>query len=260
MRVTAICNLKGGVAKSTTVINLGAVLARDYGKRVLLIDADCQCNTTEFFGGNPEKGNVANVLRQASAEKDPGAFAAQQIQSTETENIDLLAADDSLMDLDLTKAENGTADAAVLKKLVWAVRDRYDAVLIDCPPAFNAASAAALIAADDVVLPIKLDAFALRGMVNMMRQISNMRKLNPKLQVSGVLPTIWYNDPLVIDGEEQLKKAGLRVYPHIRYSRPVDKMTFAQQPLCVSSPRSGAGQDYRRFAAEYMKEGKNYGI
>lgn len=55
MRVTAICNLKGGVAKSTTVINLGAILARDYGKRVLLIDADCQCNTTAFFGGDPEK-------------------------------------------------------------------------------------------------------------------------------------------------------------------------------------------------------------
>lgn len=260
MRVTAICNLKGGVAKSTTVINLGAILARDYGKRVLLIDADCQCNTTVFFGGDPAKGNIARVLREASKSKDPGAYAAIEIQSTATAGVDLLAADDSLMDLDLTKAENGTADAAVLKKLVWAVQGMYDVVLIDCPPAFNAASAAALIAADDVVLPIKMDAFTLQGMGNMMRQISNMRQLNPKLQIAGVLPTMWYKDDLMADSEAQLAKAGLRIYPHIRYSRPVDKMTFTQQPLCISSPRSGAGLDYRRFAAAYVEEGKSYGL
>lgn len=260
MRVTAICNLKGGVAKSTTVINLGAILARDYGKRVLLIDADCQCNTTAFFGGDPGKGNIARVLREASGDKDPGVYAAHQIQPTSTDTVDLLAADDSLMDLDLTKAENGTADAAVIKKLVWTVRGMYDVVLIDCPPAFNAASAAALIAADDVVLPIKMDAFTLQGMGNMMRQISNMRQLNPKLQIAGVLPTMWYKDDLMADSEAQLQKAGLRIYPHIRYSRPVDKMTFTQQPLCISSPRSGAGLDYRRFAAAYVEEGKSYGL
>lgn len=260
MRVTAICNLKGGVAKSTTVINLGAILARDYGKRVLLIDADCQCNTTAFFGGDPGKGNIAQILRGASGAEDPGAYAAIAIQSTSTSGIDLLAADDSLMDLDLTKAENGTADAAVLKKLVYAVLGRYDVVLIDCPPAFNAASAAALIAADDVVLPIKMDAFTLQGMGNMMRQIHNMRQINPKLQIAGVLPTMWYKDDLMTDSEAQLQKAGLRIYPHIRYSRPVDKMTFAQVPLCVSSPRSGAGKDYRLFAAAYVEEGKSYGL
>lgn len=148
MRVTAICNLKGGVAKSATTINLGAVLAKEYGKRVLVIDADCQCNTTVFFGVDPARGNVARVLREAAADRDPGVFAAHMIQATGFVGIDLLAAEDSLMDLDLTKAENGTADAAVLKKLVWTVRGMYDAVLIDCPPAFNAASAAALIAAD----------------------------------------------------------------------------------------------------------------
>lgn len=260
LRVTAICNLKGGVGKSTTVINLAAVLARDYKKRVLLIDADCQCNTTEFFGGKPERGNVARVLRHAGSQGDPGQFAAGQIQPTVMDGIDLLAAEDSLMDLDLTKAETGTADASVLQKLTRTVREKYDVVLIDCPPAFNAASAAALIAAHDVILPIKLDAFALRGMANMMRQISNMQALNPRLQVAGVLPTMWYKDKLILDSEEQLSKAGMRLYPHIRYSRPVDRMTFEQEPLCVSSPRSGAGKDYRLFAAAYMEEGNSYGL
>nr|DAI87727.1 MAG TPA: ParA [Caudoviricetes sp.] len=164
------------------------------------------------------------------------------------------------MDLDLSKAESGSVDAGVLSNLAYTVREMYDVMLIDCPPAFNAASASALIAADDVVIPVKLDAFALQGMGNLMRQISNMRKLNPKLRVAGVLPTMWYKDKLVEDSEAQLKAAGLRVYPHIRQSKPVDKMTYAQQPLCISSPRSGAGLDYRRFAAAYVEEGKSYGL
>ena len=166
------------------------------------------------------------------------------------------------MDLDLTKAESGTVDASVLRSMIGVVAScgLYDVALIDCPPAFNAASAAALIAADDVVIPIKLDAFSLRGMGNLMRQIQNMRQLNPKLRISGVLPTLWYRDDFVLDSERQLMEAGLRVYPHIRHSRPVDRMTYEQQPLCISSPRSGAGKDYRQFAASYMEEGTNYGL
>ena len=256
MRVTAIVNLKGGVAKSVTAINLAAILAKVYSKRVLLIDGDSQGNTTEFFGGDPEKGNVARLLRDAAGQPDPGQWAADMIQLTAYRYLDLLAADDSLMDLDLSKAEDGTASTGILRTMARQLRDHYDYILIDCPPAFNAASAAALIAADDVIIPIKLDAFSLRGMGNLMRQIQNMRQINPQLTVAGVLPTMWYKDPIVEDSEAQLKAAGLRVYPHIRHSRPVDKMTYAQQPLCVSSPRSGAGLDYRTFADTYIKEGK----
>lgn len=262
MRTVAIMNQKGGVAKTTTVINVAAILARDYKQRVLLVDADSQCNTTEFFGGDPTKGNFADVLRfKGNEEFDPLLFAVGSIQESSFVRISLLAGDDSLMDLDLTKVETQGIKAAILKLLVDRVgseaMDLYDWCLVDCPPAFNAASSAALIAADEVIIPVKLDAFALRGMTNMMRQIANMRKINPALKLAGCLPTMWYNSPEIVEAEQTLKDSGLPVFDHIRRSDKVDDMTFAQEPLVISSPRSAAGVDYRRLVCNLMKGGSH---
>lgn len=261
MRTIAVINLKGGVGKTTTVVNMAAILASDYGQRVLLIDADSQGNTTEFFGGNPEEGRLSNILRG-----QPGAtlvdYVWDNIKVTRTPNIDLLASDDSLMDLDLSKAEAGDVNTTVLRdiKAMLTPMDRYGWCIIDCPPAFNAASAAALVAADEVIIPVKLDAFALSGMANLMRQIANMRKINPDLHLGGCLPTMWYKSDRILAAELALSKSGLPVYQHIRRSDKVDDMTFAQQPLRLSSPRSAAGIDYRAFVAQLMeKEGGNNG-
>lgn len=259
IRTTAILNLKGGVAKSTTVINMAAILAKKYRARVLVVDADAQCNTTEFLGGKPERGNLADVLRKSGSEPNPGIYASMNIQFTKIPRVDILAGDESLMDLDLSKVEQQAVNANVLRYLVEEVRDMYDYAFIDCPPAFNAASAAALIAADDVVIPIKLDAFALRGMVNLMRQIKNMRRINPRLNLAGVLPTMWYKDTEIEQAEQQLREAGLHVFHHIRRSDKVDKMTFRQDPLLITSPKSSAGVDYRKFVEEFVG-GKGYGI
>ena len=252
IRTTAIVNLKGGVAKTTTVINMAAILAKEHGSRVLVIDADSQCNTTEFFDGNPDHGDLGWILRGAEYYQEPGQVSVNIIQHTDLVNIDLLPGSETLMDLDLSKVEQGIVNSNALRYLVEEVADKYDHILIDCPPAFNAASAAALVAADDVVIPIKLDAFSLRGMANLMRQIRNMRRINPRLRVAGVLPTMWYRDELIQDAEEQLRSAGLHIFHHIRRSDKVDYMTFYRTPLQVCSPNSGAGVDYRKFVAEYM--------
>lgn len=254
IRTTAILNLKGGVAKTTTAINLAAILAKDGGARVLLIDADSQCNCTEFFDANSSLGNLSDILRMETDTPSLCPNSNWWIQNTEYSGLDILPGDDSLMDLDLSKVELGKCNVNILRSLVESLDNSYDYILIDCPPAFNAASAAALVAADDVIIPIKLDAFSLRGMGNLMRQIKNMRRINPRLRVAGLLPTMWYKDLQIQSAEQQLRDAGLPVFHHIRRSDKVDRMTFQQDPLLISSPNSAAGVDYRKFVAEYVRE------
>lgn len=258
MRTTVIMNLKGGVGKTTTAVNMAAILGQLWGKKVLLADADSQCNTTEFYGGDPRRGNMAQILRQ---EQDGAVLAVNSIQPTEMDGVDLICGDESLMDLDLTKVELNGVQVTVLRDMVKRLDELglYDFCLIDCPPAFNAAAAAALMAADDVIIPIKLDAFSLRGMACLLRQIANMKKINPRLRLAGVLPTMYYKDELIQNAEKTLRDSGLRIFTPIRRSDKVDGMTFAQDPLQNYSPRSAAGFDYRVFVSEYVVGGADHG-
>ena len=254
MKTTVILNLKGGVGKTTTVINMAALLASEHGKRVLVIDADHQCNATEFLGGDPRIGNLADVLRYPH---DGGFDCATSIQHSNIEGVDLLAGSDGLMDLDLTTASIGKAHISNLQEglMVLAERDMYDHVLIDCPPAFNAASAAALAAGDEVIIPIKLDAFSLRGMANLLQQVVNMRAINPHIRIAGVLPTMFYRSSRTDDAIHTLEEHGFAVLYPIRASRTVDEMTYKQEPLRISSPHSGAGIDYRNFIEDFLGGG-----
>lgn len=241
MRTTAILNLKGGVAKTVTSINLSAILATEYQKRVLLIDADSQCNTSEFFGATPAMDTLYDVLK---GEQYWHAY------DTCIGRLSLLPASDDLMELDIASLKGGKLSTGALVNLKREAE--WDHVFIDCPPAFSAASAAALLIADDVLIPIKLDAFSLRGMANLMRQIANMKKLNPKLKVAGILPTMYYTSPHMTEAMDILRQSDLPVFEPIRRSPKVDDMTFAQEPLCIFSPRSAAGVDYRKFAAAFI--------
>ena len=251
MRVSAFLNLKGGVGKTVTAINVAYILAAEYEQRVLLVDADSQANATEFFGADPARGNLADVLTAPD-----GAYGCTSIQFIKYDGLDLLAASDQLMDLDLSKVEQQLVRPTALVELLSHLREigqDYDTVLIDCPPAFSAASAAALLAADEVIIPIKLDAFSLRGMSNLMRQVTNMRRINPRLRVAGCLPTMYYRSDDTRRALDILYASELPAYKtKIRRSNRVDGMTFAQEPLALFSPTSAAGVDYRRFVREWL--------
>lgn len=253
MKTTAILNLKGGVAKTTTAINLAAVLAKYSGKRVLLIDADSQCNLTEFCGIDPEKtaASLVDVLRCGKT-----ANPDFVIQKSSIDGVDIIPAADELMGLDVTAMKYGTGKPEAIREFLGLVRDRYDFCLIDCPPAFNASGLAALVAADNVLIPIKLDAFSLRGMGNLMAQIKNMRQINDRLEVAGLLPTMFYKSERTEQARKVLRENAFRVFPSIRQSRKVDEMTYQQKPLCVCSPQSAAAVDYRRFAVMFTEVAK----
>lgn len=254
IRTTAILNLKGGVAKTVTTVNMAAILARDYNARVLLVDADSQCNCTEFFGVSSDRGNLSDILRLPESFPDPVTFCAECIWGTSFDGVNLIPGDDSLMDLDLSKVELGQVRTNVLRQFVEAADGLYDYILIDCPPAFNAASAAALVAADDVIIPIKLDAFSVAGMANVMRQVKNMQRINSRLRVAGVLPTMWYKSEEIANAEAILRQSGFTVFPRIRYNKRVDTVTMDRE---LANAKTGHMKDYKRFVTTYAKQGGN---
>lgn len=257
MRTIAIMNLKGGVAKTVTAVNLAANLATLHEKRVLVIDADSQANSTEFFGVSAEDGSLTTLLRLEDRSRGNLIHTADRIiQPTDLPRLRVLPADAGLMALDLSMVQSRSVYSACLRDLLRdELSQGWDFVLIDCPPAFNAAAAAALLAADEVLIPIKLDAFSLRGMGNLMEQIKNMQKINPELRILGLLPTMWYASDEIKTAERILRDSGLPVLPHIRRSAMVDGMTFKQEPLIRCSPKSGACRDYKLLASRIVLEG-----
>lgn len=246
MRTTAIMNLKGGTAKTVTAINLAAILAHDYAQRILLVDADSQANLTEFVAGGPVDDTTPGGFGDLLRGMHPFALP------TKIPDVKILIGDSSLMELDVTAVSSGIANPMALAEYLETVVDRYDWCIVDCPPAFSAGAMAALVAADEVVIPMKLDAFGIRGVANLLEQIRNMRRINPDLEVRGVLPTMTYPDPTQIEAERKLRDslAALRIttFNHIRRSALVDRSTFDQAPLVTASPKSKTLRDYRIFA------------
>ena len=262
MRTTAIMNLKGGTGKTVTAINTAAILARDYAQRVLLVDADSQANLSEFVTGIVPDNRLMQYGLSDVLRGRKGLPMQTNIRNTE-----ILWADASLMSLDVSAASTGgSVDPMVLREFLLGVQDQYDYCLIDCPPAFNAAAIAALTAADEVVIPMKVDAFGIRGMGNLTEQIRNMQRVNRGLEIAGVLPTMTYMNEKQEKAEKDLRdllaSCGVRCFQHIRRSTMVNDSTFEQLPLIDSSPKSGACQDYRKFVQDLtrMKGGEQDGV
>ena len=232
MRTIAIVNLKGGVGKTVTAVNVAAILATEYGQRVLLIDADPQANATQSLLPPGEYDTLARLLAM------PDAYYGALLYHSSIRGLDIVPADDDLRDA----MEEG---------------DAYDCIVIDCPPALSPACAAAIAASTDVVIPIKVDAYSVRGMNELTAQIDRLRSIYPDVHVAGCLPTMWYRSDTVEQGERLLREqAPVHVFAsHIRRSPKVDESTWTGEPVVSWSPRSAAAQDYRAFVAEFLEEG-----
>jgi chromosome partitioning protein len=258
MKIVSILNLKGGVGKTITAVNMAAQLASVCQQRVILIDADPQANATRFFGGGTECGGLADFLDGQSD------FYPNLLCVTQFERLSLLPCDSGLWAVDLDGLIGGPSDR--IKRMVTLVDDitedgETDIVLIDCPPGFTSTSVAALAASTDVLIPVKLDAWSLEGMAELAGQIESLRRINPEIRVDGCLITMWHNAEAIRLAEAQLRSGNVPVFSTvIRRSDKVDESTFLRLPLDDYSRWSSAARDYRAFVAEWMgKEGLTNG-
>jgi chromosome partitioning protein len=247
-KVIALANQKGGVGKTTTTINLGAALA-EQGRRVLLVDMDPQGALSVGLGLNPMAldRTVYNLLLEPKA--DPVAA----ITTTKVDRLDLLPSN-----IDLAAAEvllvGEVAREQALARVLRPLRKRYDYLLVDCPPSLGLLTVNALTAADAVLVPLECEYFALRGMALLMDTIEKVReRLNPELDVLGILATMY--DPRTVHGREVLGRVedafGDRVF------RTVISKTirFAEAPVAGESILTYAGSStgaaaYRELAKE----------
>lgn len=184
-RVIAVTNQKGGVGKTTTAVNLAASLG-DLGKRVLLVDADPQGNSTSGFGVN--KKSLQKSTYHLLVE---GARADEVRISTPFKRVDLLPAG-----IDLAAAEIELVDLPErvyrLRAAILPVKESYDYVLIDCPPSLGLITLNALTVSDSILIPIQCEYYALEGLTQLMATVRQVKRLyNPRIDVEGVLLTMY---------------------------------------------------------------------
>lgn len=253
MKTIAIVNLKGGVGKTVTAVNVAAILATEYDRRVLLIDADPQANATQSLLPPGEYNTLAGLLTI------PDAYYDDLLYHSGIRGLDVLPADDELRSLDLALLQGEQPNRQAIRGLrdVLEEDDAYDTVVIDCPATLSVSCAASIAASTDVVIPIKLDGYSLRGMNELTAQIDRLRSIYPDVHVAGCLITMWYRSDSVEQGERLLRElTPVHVFSsHIRRSPKVDGSTMEGEPVVSWSPRSAAAQDYRAFVAEFLGEG-----
>ena len=249
-QVLSLANQKGGVGKTTTSVNLAASLAATK-RKVLLIDLDPQGNATMGVGVDKHdlKETICDVLLS-------DIDARSCVHRLEKIGIDLLPAN---ADLTAAEVELMRTDGAQnrMKEAIKAIRDDYDYVLIDCPPALSMLTLNALVASDAVIIPMQCEYYALEGLSQLMDTINDVRSsVNPSLEVEGLLRTMY--DPrntLAKDVSDQLvQHFGDKVYRTVvpRNVRLAEAPSYGLPALLYEKTSSGA-LAYLALAGEMLR-------
>ena len=252
MKAIAIMNNKGGVGKTVTAINLADILANDYKQRVVLVDCDGQANLTNFFllGFEVDTPTTGDVL----------TGDCEQVWSDNLlplgERLQLLPSSSGLYDLDLQAVKDGVSAPERLRDFVAAAREDGDAdwMIFDCPPGYTVSSVAALLAADEVMIPVTADKFSIDGVHAVAAQAVNLTAAHPGLTVRALMTQTRTAD-VVTEAEKALSAMHVQAYrTKIRRTDKVPESTLSLAPLRVYSPGSSACRDYRALASELMEE------
>lgn len=249
VKVIAIANQKGGVAKTTTTHNLGAAMAAA-GKKVLLIDLDSQASLTISVGLEPLEAErtIVDVLRKDGT---PLRECVQQLS-------DRLHIVTSIIDLAPMEMEmlSRASREKILDRALKPVRGEYDYILIDCPPQLSILTINALSCADGVVIPVKTDYLAYRGLTQLQESIQEIQELiNPELKVLGVIATLY--DTRVADDREilALLRKEYNLLGVIKRLAVAKKGIYDGLAAVEQAPNSELAKEYRAIA-ELLMAGK----
>lgn len=262
MKTISILNLKGGVAKTFTAANMAYELYRR-GYKVLLLDNDKQGNLSKAYG-RYDAECLAPAARLLSGEwesqKEDIASAGSLVQPTDYEGIDIISANMSLFGAawNLVRDED-TEQLWRYRKLtdLPCINGYYDYCIIDNPPDIGLNVINALAITDEVIVPIKLDNYALEGLDIVTEQIADVTAFNHKIRLAGILITAYQNTDGESAGLEWLKGQGeYELLGVIRYSGKVAESSFLQKSIYEYSPCCGAAQDYKRFVTAYTGKGR----
>lgn len=269
MKVISIINLKGGVGKTFTAYNLAYELDKR-GYRVLVLDNDKQGNLSKAFGAY----NADGICQTARLLSGDWQQATDIIQHTDTRygGIDIIAANMSLLSAtyEITSdqsAEQHTRYKQLLEAKILgfgyavfdyiAVEQAYDYMIIDNPPDIALNVVNALTITNEVIVPVKIDEWALEGLDIIAEQIEQAKTLNQNIKLLGAMVTMYKNNDTNIAGLEWLeKKSPVKLLTKIRYTEKATEATFFAKPIYEYSSRSGAAQDYKKFVTEYLREQK----
>ena len=248
-KIIAVVNQKGGVGKTTTAVNLTAILA-DMGQRVLVVDLDPQGNTTSGLGRKAGDKSIYEALLGRETLR-------ACMQDTAVRGLTLVGADIRLAgaELELVEAERREFR---LKEVLGQVKAGYDFIFIDCPPSLELLTLNALCAADAILVPVQGEYYALEGLSDLMNTVRIVRRsLNPRLELDGVLLTMFDGRTnLALQVAEEVK----HYFPGKVYATVIPRNVRLSEapshgkPITAYDRTSRGAEAYTAFAAEFLKK------